>query len=188
MAMGRFDDALRDRQKAQEMDPLSPTFTEAVGWSYFYARDYDRAIEWYRKAIELDPNFVVGYNDLGTVNFVKGNHRDAVAAFVKARALSGDTPERLAALEEAYAKEGITGFWKKQNETALAPRSGRVNAFQMARICTALGDRDRAFSWLDKAVEERSALLIFLKVNPFFDSLHSDARFGALLRRIGLEK
>ena len=187
LAMGRFDEAVRERQRAQELDPLSPLFTNAMGWSFFYAHQYDRAIDWYKKALELDPNFVVAHHDLGTVYDLKGSYDEAVAEFLEAKAISGASQETVAALKEAYAASGRAGYWRKELELANEQLAhGRVRPWRMAVIYTALGDRDQAFAWLNKAYEERASLLIFLKTNPIFDSLHSDPRFTDLLRRIGL--
>jgi TolB-like protein/Tfp pilus assembly protein PilF len=74
-AVGRFDDAVQARKRAQKLDPLSPFYTATVGWPYFYARQYDRAIEWYQKALELEPNFAQAHDDLATSYRMKGMSR-----------------------------------------------------------------------------------------------------------------
>jgi hypothetical protein len=80
----------------------------------------------------------------------------------------------------------MNGFWKKELELTLElAKQGLADPHRMARIYTELGDRDRAFEWLEKAYESRHSLMIFLRVNPLFDSLHSDPRFASLIERIG---
>jgi DNA-binding winged helix-turn-helix (wHTH) protein/TolB-like protein/Flp pilus assembly protein TadD len=186
--VGRFDEAISERKRGHELDPLSPLLTTGVAWAYYYARRYDEAIEWYKKSIELDPNFVQAQTDLGMAYLMKGRVAEAFDQLVTARAISGAAPGTIDALRRAYQSAGITGYWQKELELANAQAGQRPPAsFRLARIYTQLGDRDRAFEWLEKAYAERNSVLIFLKVNPQFDSLHADPRFADLLHRIGLE-
>lgn len=93
----------------------------------------------------------------------------------------------MAALGRAYAASGIKGYWEKQLELANEQlKQGPVSTQRMATIYTGLGDKDHAVEWLEKSYEERNSLLIFINVNPIFDSLHSNSRFADLVRRIGL--
>lgn len=185
--IGNHADSIRERKRSQEIDPLSPLFTNSLGWSYYYARQYDQAIEWYKKAAELDPNFVPPHNDLATTYSKKGMLAEAVDEFLTAKRIAGARPETLAALRQAYTASGINGYWQKELELANEQAQQRpAGTLRMARIYTELGDRDRAFEWLEKAYGERHSLLVFLKVNPMFEALHSDPRFANLVQRIGL--
>jgi DNA-binding winged helix-turn-helix (wHTH) protein/TolB-like protein/Flp pilus assembly protein TadD len=187
LAMGRLDEALAARQRAQELDPTSPLFTTAVGWAYFYQRRYDQAIAWYRKALELDPNFALAYDDLSNALFLKGDAEQAVAEVLRFRTLTWESAAHLSALEQAFATEGKLGYWRKELELAeeRAQQGAPLGAWRMARINAELGDRDQAFVWLNRAYEERASLLAFLKTVPLFGNLHTDPRFAELLRRIG---
>lgn len=186
-AVGQSAEAIAERKRAVDLDPVTPFTVNAVGWSYFYGRQYDSAIEWYKKALELDSNFVLPHNDLGNAYHQKGMYAEAVAEFLKQRSLTGGQPETNALLKQAYATGGIKGYWQKDLELSNEQlKQGRVSGWRMARIYTELGDKDQAFAWLERAYEERNNLMIFLKVAPFFESLHSDSRFADLLRRIGL--
>ena len=128
------------------------------------------------------------HTDLAVSYSMKGMYAEAMDEFLMARTVSGARPETLAALKQAYTASGINGYWQKELELANEQAKQKPpGAFRMARIYTQLGDRDRAFEWLEKAYAERNSLLIFLKVNPFFDSLHSDPRFANLVQRIGLQ-
>ena len=188
-AMGRFEESLRERKRAQELDPLSPLYATSFAWSYFYSRQFDKAIEWYKKALELDPNYALAHNDLGTAYARKGMDAEAVEEFLIGRSLAGASPEDLAALKQAYAASGINGYWRKELDLANERlKQGHVGPHRMARIYAELGDKDHAFEWLEKAYEERDSLLIFINTVPIFDSLHSDPRFGDLIRRIGLAR
>lgn len=186
-AMGRFDEALVARQCALELDPTSPLFTTMVGWVYFYQHRYDQAIAWYRKALELDPNFPLAHDDLSNALFLKGEAEHAMAEVLKFRTLTGESPVHLTALQQAFAAEGKLGYWRKELELAeeRAKQGAPLTAWRMARINAELGDRDQAFVWLNRAYEEQSSMLAFLKVVPLFESLHADPRFTELLRRIG---
>ena len=187
LAMRKFDEALRERKRAQELDPLSPFFSVSVAWPYFYSHQYDKAIEWYQKAIELDPNYALAHNDLGTAYSKKGMQDQAVDEYLTGKAIAGTKAEIIAAFKQAYAAAGMSGYWQKELEIANERlKQGRVGPHRMARIYTELGDKDRAFEWLEKAYEERDSLLVFLNAAPIFDSLRSDPRFASLVERIGL--
>lgn len=187
IALGKFDEAIAKRKIALDLDPLSPLHTTAMGWPYYHAHRFDEAIPWYQKGLELDPNFVVAHQDLGTVYAQQGKFDAAVDEWLKAKTISKAKPEEIEALRQGYAASGIKGYWQKELELMqgrLQQRPG--SAWQIARVQAALGDKDQAFAWLEKAYAERASLLILLKVAPHFDSLHGDARHADLLRRIGL--
>ena len=127
------------------------------------------------------------HTDLGITYLLKGRDAEAMDELLIARTVSGAKPEAVAALRRAYEASGIKGYWQKELElTNEQARSGPAVTFRMARIYALLGDRDRAFEWLEKAYGERNSLLIFLHVNPQFDSLRADPRFADLVQRVGL--
>ncbi len=114
-------------------------------------------------------------------------YAEAVEAILKEKTISGVPPENIAQFKQAFETGGIKGYWEKELEMATERvKQGRGSPRRLARIYTELGDQDQAFIWLDKAFEERSSLLIFLKTDPNFDSLRGDGRFQDLLRRVGL--
>lgn len=123
---------------------------------------------------------------LGWAYEAKGMHGEAILEFQKARELCGGSAETVAALGHAYARAGKTREAMKMLEELdrLAKRA-YVSAFLVAGIYAALGDRERTFTWLEKAYEERSGWLVLLKMAPQFDDLRPDPRFEDLLRRIG---
>jgi TolB-like protein/DNA-binding winged helix-turn-helix (wHTH) protein len=102
-ATGRWDEALASFKRAQELDPLAPVITAVPAWTYYYARQYDRAIEPCRRALELDPNFALGYLWLGQAYERKGDHQAALREFKKAMEVSKGSPEIAALLAHAYA-------------------------------------------------------------------------------------
>ncbi len=186
-AMGRFDEALNERKRAFEIDPVNPLTINSVGWVYYYERQYDQAIEWYKKALEIDANFAVARASLGDAYYQKGLYAQAIDEYLKNKALVGLSPKEVEALKQAFLTLGIKGYWQKSLEQEEErAKKGAWNFFAKARIYTELGDKDRAIDQLEKAFEERNSLVIFLKVLPHYDTLHAEKRFQNLLQRIGL--
>ncbi len=186
-AMGRYDEALAEMRRAQELDQLSLEKNVGIGEILYYQRQYDQAIEQYQKVLEMDPNSGFTHWAIGNVYVQKKKYEEAIAEYQKAIPLSGDSPDEPASLGHAYALSG------KRREAqvvldALKERSRRsyVSPTIIAFIYIGLGEKDQAFAWLDKAYEGRDFILVQLKAEPTFDSLRSDQRFVDLLRRVGL--
>jgi len=111
---------------------------------------------------------------------------DAIASLQKAIALSGDSPDEPASLSYAYARAGkIPEARKVMDDLENRAKRTYLSRSVVAIMYAGLGDRDKAFALLDRACDERDGLLVFLKVEPSFDLLRSDARFERLLRRVG---
>ena len=187
MPLGRFEDAHAQIQRAKELDPLSLLVNNAVGWIYYYEREYDKAIDAATETLEMQSAFSAGHELLGACYTGKGMYEKASAAFEEAIALSGRHPNLLASLGHAYALAG-------KREPALAlleelttrSKETYVPAFFMAKLYLGLGDNARTFEWLDRAYVERSNILTRLNHHPAFDSLRGDPRFEELLQRIDL--
>jgi tetratricopeptide (TPR) repeat protein len=158
-----------------------------VGSVFYYAREFDRAIEAERKALELDRNAAVTYTCLGLAYLQKRMYREAIFNLRKGVDLSPDVPKYLAELAYAYAAGGNAAP-ARRILAELESRSRRqyVPPYSLAVAYAGLGERGAALDCLEKAYEERDASLQTLKVTPLFDTLHSDPRFQDLLRRIGL--
>jgi DNA-binding winged helix-turn-helix (wHTH) protein/TolB-like protein/Flp pilus assembly protein TadD len=183
----RFDDAIAEVKRAQEIDPLSLATGVNVAIVNYFARRFDRSIEQSGKALEMDPRFIQAYEFLGRAYEQKESYGEAIAAFQEALKLKSDYTQCLGPLGRTYAISG------RQDEARkilgqLKELSGRryVMPYHFATIYSALGDKEQAFAWLLKAYEERDDRLMFLKVDPFWDSLRSDLRFSNLVRDIGL--
>lgn len=182
---GRFDESLAEIRRAQKLDPLSLIINTVIGTHFYYTRHYDKAIEQCRETLALDPNFHVAYGVIGEAYTQKGMYQEAVAELQKALALS-DSPEGLAMLGYAYALMGE----KKEARQVLA-RLQRLSEMRYVKpsfeaiICIGLGDKERAFEWLDRAYEDRNELLVMLRVDPRLEPLRDDERFSELLLRVG---
>jgi TolB-like protein len=183
--MGRHEEAIAEIKRAQQLDPLSLIINTVAGVRFHWARRYDEAVEQLRKTLEMDPNFAVAHHWLGQVYEQMGQHESAIAEHQKAIRASGGSSQAVAALGHAYAAAG------KRNEALriLADLNERrktayVSPYDIAVIHVALGEKDQAFEWLEKAYQERAAPIVVLKVDPRLDPLRSDPRFQGLLRRM----
>ncbi len=184
----RFDEAILEIKRAQELDPLSLNISTAVGTCFYYARKYDRAIEQYRKTLEMDPNFVLGHEHLVYPYEERGMYKEAVDEWEKALTLSGEK-ELAASLASGYEESGYKGALRRYLERLLRQSQRRFlssSSLEVASVYARLGNADQAVVWLERAFEERDSFLMFLKVYPRFDGLHSDPRFRDLVRRVRL--
>jgi serine/threonine protein kinase/tetratricopeptide (TPR) repeat protein len=189
-AMGRFDEAIAQGKKAQEIDPLSISTNRSLGMTYFAAGKYDQAIEQYSKTIELDPNYAPLHDYLADVYEKKGLYDQAIAEEQKYLRLIQDE-EGATTLGRDYKQYGYQKAKRLQFERTLGDykqiaKEQYVSPLAFATIYANLNEKDEAFAWLDKALQERSPWLTYIKTDPQFDNLHADPRFGNLLRRIGL--
>lgn len=184
-AMGRFDEAVAEMRRAQELDPLSISITTGLGHVLYLSRDYDRAIEQYRSAVALDPSFVQAHLWFGRPYLQKGMFDEAIAELEQAVNLSGGSTMSVAMLGHATASAGRTNRASALLET-LKERSTKqyVPSYWIGLLYVGLGDKDRAMEWLERAFRERSSWLAWIGVEPRFDSLRSDSRFAALIARM----
>jgi serine/threonine-protein kinase len=185
-SQGRHDEALAEIKRAQELDPLALITHAVEGRALYFKRQYDQAIEQCRKTLEMDAGFGPAYLFLGRAYLQKRNYDDAIAGFRKAHQRSAGTAI-LAELGHAYALAGQEAEARKILAELKAQANHRyVTAGRMALLAIALGDKDEAFKFLEQALEERSDVMVTLKVEPRYDSLRADPRFDKLLQRVGL--
>ena len=183
--MRRHADAVAEAQRAQQLDPLSAIITANVGYSYFTARNYQEAIGRFRDAVSLFSDFPVAYSMLARTYMANGMYQEAIITYQKAGSLFGANPAQVAALGQAYAKRGIRGYYLWQLQRLREESKHRyVSAADFAYVFAGLGEKDEAFSYLEKAYEDRDCYLTRLQVLPALDPLRSDPRFQDLLRRM----
>ncbi len=186
-AMGRFDEAQAEAKRAQELDPLSPMFGTEVGFTFYFAHRYDEAIAQFQKTINLEPRNADAYQYLGQAYEQKQMYAQAIETYQKGMAQAERHPFLIAALGHAYA---LSGERNKAQQTLAELREMSkqhyVSPYLFAVVYLGLGDKDQTFAWLDKAFQDRSFFMIWLKVEPQFDSLRDEPRFQDLLRRVGL--
>ncbi|MGA8025859.1 MAG: tetratricopeptide repeat protein [Bryobacteraceae bacterium] len=184
--VGRNDEAIAESERARELDPLSNIINTWVGSRYFFARQYDKAIEQYRNAAEMDPGFVPVHLVLGHALEQKHMYQEAITELEKAVSLSGGSPVYMASLAHAYGVAGRRRQARKLfDELSNLSKQRFVSSYDLAVASLGIGETDRMFALLARAVEERSPRVAFLGVDPRFDALRNDARFKQLMIRIG---
>jgi DNA-binding winged helix-turn-helix (wHTH) protein/TolB-like protein/Flp pilus assembly protein TadD len=182
---GQLDTAISELRRAQDLAPLSAIITLDVAQALYYQGRYDECLEMLAKARELDPDFLPGLFLPGQVYERKQMYANAINECESAIDKYGRQPQLVAALAFAYGTSG-----KRREAEALINEletSWRRHYFSPVNIAlahTALGNKDRAFFWLAKGVEARDPQMIWLRVEPQFESIHADQRFHALFQRM----
>lgn len=183
--LGRHQEAIGEIQLAEKLNPLEIPLKVNMGEIYLFARQYDRAIEQFRQLLNVAPDDPYLHRGLGGAYMFTGMYNKGLAELrqaVEAKPL--DRP--LLAWAQALAgnrREAKEILAESLKRLAKGEQTSKRN---LALVYAALGDKDQAFIWLEKAYQERSGLAT-LKVHPALDSLRSDPRFDGLLRRIGLQ-
>lgn len=182
---GRTTEGVAEMKLSQQLDPMSPHTNVDVFLPYYLARQYDQAIAQSRKALELFPDFYLAHMTLGNSLFQKGDYSTGIEELQKAKAIDS-TPTPISQLAYAYAKSGRKDeALKLLAELKEQSKQRRVAPYLIAMVYVGLDEKDEAFAWIEKAYQERSWMLLWLKTSPDVDSLRSDARFIDLMRRIG---
>jgi DNA-binding winged helix-turn-helix (wHTH) protein/TolB-like protein len=186
VAVERFDEAVAEAKRTEELEPLSFVASSHLGWIYYLSGQNDKAIEQAKKILELDPTSFPARRYLGLAYEEKGMYAEAISEFQKGLKLSG-SPLMLALLGHAYAVSGKRAEAEQVLDDLQQLQSQRyVSPYTVAAIYVGLGDQDQAFKWLDTAAEERDLWLMNLKVDPVFAKLRQNRRFTDLLARIRL--
>jgi len=186
-AMGQPDKAVAESKRGVELDSLSLLMNTNLGIDFYYARQYDEAIAQLEKTVNLEPRYYNASLYLGQAYEQKKMYQKAIATFQKGMSQSERNPKLLASLGHAYALSGERDKAQKAlDELREISKRQYVSPYLFAVVYAGLGDKDQTFAWLEKAFQDRSFFLIWLKVEPLFDPLRDDSRFQDLLRRIGL--
>jgi len=183
--LGRYDEAIAEMRKAENLDPLSLIINADLAELLVLAHSYDESIQQSRKTIEMDPNFALAHNQLAQAYLQKHMYAEAVAELQKAVQISGGSPTCIANLARAYVVSGKRSeALELLSELKKRSNPGYSNASEIAIVYASLGDKDQAMNWLEKGYEERFNPGVLLR--PGFDPLRSDSRFQSLVHRIGL--
>jgi tetratricopeptide (TPR) repeat protein len=182
-AMGRSEEAVREIQLAQELDPLSTVVQSAAAWIFFFARQHEQTIEQCEKVIEMDNGFSEVYSQLRRAYEAKGMYREAMEADSRLRkSRNSRTPEKI----DSRSLSNARSYWQHILELTKQDLQNREAVeVRLAEAYAQLGDKDRALELLERAYEKHSFWMPFLNVHPHLDPLRSDPRFHDLLRRIG---
>ncbi len=180
--VGKVTDALAEARLAQVYDPLSSD--RVLGLVYWFHRDYDKAIEHWSKSLEISSNSPLAHYNLSQIYQTKMMYDDAVEQLAQGLRLDGFL-QQAKAVGDSYKSAGFSGVLRTTIKFNSDPSGEAYDPDAVAKCYALLGDKDRAFTWLDKAYEKRVGL-DFIKVNPTWDAIRSDTRYADLLRRMGL--
>jgi len=188
LCQGRMEEALAWAQRARALDPLGVSGI-SNGWILFHARRYDAAIRELRSVLAVHPDYAYAQFMLGFALIGNGQSGEAIPVLEKTVSIMHRSPGSIELLATAYAHAGrrtgalrLIDELKQRRQTSYIPAGAFINPY------LALGDYDQAFAWFERAYQEKSNILQFLKVHPFFDPVRGDPRFADLVRRVGLDQ
>lgn len=187
--LGRHEEALAEVDRALKLEPLSLHIGSLKGLLLFHARRYPEAVEHLRKTLEIEPNFWIGQIALGKSYERLGRYEESLAAFRKAGEFTGGASQVVSLSGYTYA---VAGRQEEAERTLreLVTASGQryVPPYHVALVYHGLGNADEALRWLERAYRERDVHLVYLGVDPKWDTLRGDTRFVGLLRRMKLRE
>ena len=200
-AMGRSDESVAEARRSLELDPFSEFTMDYTDWAIYLDRHYQLAVEQIQKTLELAPETPWSHYDLAQVYYATGQHPKAIQEYMNAEEVFGLTPSRLAELRTAYQQSGETGYWRKNLDFCREASKVRrtfgtssgygfcdyVTDLYLALFHVRLGKLDAALQLLESACVKHETEVIYLNVDPQWDTVRSDPRFQTLLRRLGLQ-
>ena len=186
--MGRHGEAMLSTRRARELDPLSARMPALSSQVAFQAGDYSAALEHARQAIVLDPEFWIGHMMRGQALEQLSEHESALEALTTAARFSGQNSKPLSLRGYILAKLGRTDEARGMLRTLESVSTNYVPPYAMALINAGLGERESAYTWLERAYDARDVHLIYLTVDPKWDSYRPDPRFEALIVRCGFRR
>jgi TolB-like protein/Tfp pilus assembly protein PilF len=188
LVLERFGDVVIQNEKSLEVDPLSVYAHAHFGWTQLGSRDHELAIDLLKRSLELDRNFPVAHWLLGWAYAFLSDFDDGIRHLQRALELSADHSWYLAHLGWAYGASGQTDEAREVlSKLDERRQDGYVRSLYSSVVHIGLGQTQEALDWLERAYEEHDAWMVFLKVDQLFDPLRSEARFIALLEKVGLE-
>jgi serine/threonine-protein kinase len=174
-------------QRAVELDPASVSGRRSIAWANYYARRYDQARYHAQRAVAMNPIAEESYRILGLSLVHSGELEEAERMTREAVELPGGSVYAKAVLGYVLAHAGRTAETRKLlDELAAQAASGYVSPVAFALLHIALGERERALDWIERAYEERRGWLVYLRVNAVFDPLRGEPRFEELVRKMNL--
>lgn len=184
---GRFDEAMQEMVRAQELDPLSASVSTGVGRIYHFEYKTDQAIAQFKKTLDLDPDYAEAYFGLGMTYMITGRYEESIAVTKKAMQLSGN---RLVMISMLGFTEGLAGHKEETRriiqELRDLSRKSHVSPYYFGILELGLGRMDEAYRYFQQAYEERDGILIFLAADPIAQQVWNDQRFVALVGKMGL--
>ncbi|PYX05033.1 MAG: hypothetical protein DMG88_22705 [Acidobacteria bacterium] len=186
VANRRFQAAVEEILRARQLDPVSGLIAADAAWIFYLKRDYDQFLEQARAAVELAPNYLVAQQMLGLAYEKKGDFARALQVLEETRRVDNSVTT-LEMLAGTYAAAGRPAEARRVTEEMVQrSRKRYVCAYEVATTYAGLRDRESAFAWLRKSLDERADCSPWIAADPKLDPLRSDPRFQDLLRRLGI--
>jgi tetratricopeptide (TPR) repeat protein len=186
-AMGRNEDARKIIEKAAQIDPLSAVISTDMGFNLYYGKNFDKAVQSLKSTIELNPRFLAAHLWLGRTYQAMKKYDEALEEYQVAQTIFPNWVPIVAGMGNIY---GIAGQKAEAEKTldSLHQMSSKkyVTPYGVALVYAGLGETDKVFEYLEKAYDDRSNWLIWLNLDPRWDSVRSDKRFIELVRKVGL--
>lgn len=184
-AMNRGNEALAAMKQAAQLDPVSPSIQATLAWGYYLSREYSQAVDQCKRVLELYPEFVPAHQLLGIVYGQMGSNALSMAELTKAETLESDGAITPVLLDYELAREGKRSEAARNLEKIQAkPQGSAVPDYYVAAAWAAVGDTQKAQSFLDRAFHAHSNWVIYLHYDPRFDGLRDDVAFQALLHQV----
>jgi TolB-like protein/DNA-binding winged helix-turn-helix (wHTH) protein/Flp pilus assembly protein TadD len=185
--LGRHEEAIAQLKKAKELDPVSPAVLGDIGWIYYAAGNYDEAIKQSGEILELEPGEAFAHECMLYSYLRQGNATEALSHARQIMKLRGASNHELESISRNDAGESLHEYWKWS--LAWLGKNGDgdrddVDSCSYALFYADLGQREKAFDYLERAYRQRSELLVYLAIEPRYELLRSDPRFTELVRRI----
>ncbi len=182
---GAHEEALREIERAREMDPLSPTINHSEGVLLFMARRIQEALARFERNRESDSERYRAYRYLGRCHLALKQNDKAIECMRDALELSGGSSFLVAELVYGLGLAGQQEEARRRLDE-IDSKGGYVSPSSWAVAYLGLGEYDEALTWLERAVDDHSSLIVWMKVEPMFDPLRDQPRFQALLKRVRL--
>ncbi len=188
MVMGRMAEARAEMAEAQRLDPLSPRINLDVGLPDYFEGRYEEAIAVARRVLELHPGFVPARIALRQACERKGLYREAALELRRTAEALGVDARPAGGVLSAAGAGGAPAYWRALLAQAEQGWPLPETAAHRANMWAALGDREQALAWLERALADRDDELVWIGVEPWYQPLRQDPRFTAIPEKVGLPR